>query len=157
MSGNQDWRTPVDFWTVINKEFNFQFDAACSKQNIKCAAGFTYPDVDSLKIHWQHAYPAHRIWCNPPFKVMQPWVNKCAQFAMYHPDNVAVLLAPLSCAPWMETCFDNAVEIRDVYPRIQFDAPAGVRKSSNAKDNVIVVFKHHELSQQCKRFFWRWK
>lgn len=33
MSGNQDWRTPADFWTVINKEFDFQFDAACSKQH----------------------------------------------------------------------------------------------------------------------------
>ena len=144
------WCTPPDFFKVVNDEFDFKLDAAASAINTLCGKHYL---TDALsETPWPFYGP---VWCNPPFKKPMPWMQRCYEEAnnLYHP---VVMLLPLSCAPWMKFAYDHAAEIRDIYPRIQFLPPPGVKKTSNAKDNVLIVFQpYHHV--KCNRYYWRWK
>ena len=159
LNGNQCWRTPDDFWQKILEDFTPTFDAACTREDARCQAGFYYPEIDALKEDWR-ATGHKTIWCNPPFRDMTPWVQKCIEFTADKDEPIqrtALLLAPLSAASWVGECAREASVIRDIYPRIQFDAPCGVKRSSNARDNMLVIFSNARCTAQAFRWFWRWK
>lgn len=152
----QCWSTPADFWAVVNAEFEFHIDVAAIAENSKCAR-FITPEQDSLITPWFDG-DIRRGWLNPPFKQMTPFSNKSAIEAIRYPDSVVCMLGPLTAAPWLtEFCYQQASEIRDLYPRIQFQPPAGIPMTSNAKDNVMVVFRRKPENVPANRFTWRWK
>ncbi len=57
----QNWKTPVDFYEGLNKEFDFNFDP-CPLE----------PDFDGLSIEWKE-----RNFINPPYSEIKDWVKKC--------------------------------------------------------------------------------
>lgn len=155
MSGNQNCRTPPAFFKAVQNFIGrrFTFDAACTREDCMCEHGFYYPEHDALTEPW----PTDEvIWCCPPFRVMQPWAELCARGA-YHGQTVG-LLGPLSAAPWVEYCMEHATGLYLVYPRIQFMAAEGVRLSSNAKDNLLVIFEGRKQTQPLTPIeYFRWK
>ena len=167
--GNQEWETPPDFWAVLNEEFDFQLDAAASSDNTKCYHYYSKDDnalspdrpwvaygarsTDGLvEVGWQL-----RVYCNPGFRDMMPWVKKCYAEAQKHPDALVGLVGPLSAAKWFAFCVKNADEIRILTPRIQFVAPPGVKQSSNSKDNVLIVFRQKTMPCPAIITVWPWR
>ena len=164
--GNQDWETPPDFWAVLNEEFGFQLDAAASVNNTKCKA---YIEEGAL---WEGcAWVCEteigvwrtRVYCNPPFTNMMPWVQKAYAEAQKHPYAVVGVVGPLSAAKWFVFCYEAAREIRILTPRIQFVAPPGLKQSSNSKDNVFIVFRYRSpledvvLNEDAIISVWNWR
>lgn len=66
-----DRRTPWVFFDKLNSERQFTIDAAASTANAMLAAFWTIAD-DGL---WQ-SWEGHRVWCNPPYSNIAPWVEK---------------------------------------------------------------------------------
>ncbi len=58
-------------FAVLNARFRFTVDAAASRSNAKLSRFWTKTD-DGLLKRWDD----ERIWCNPPFSDIRPWIKK---------------------------------------------------------------------------------
>lgn len=78
--------TPQKRFDEWNKRWKFTVDAAASAKNAKLEHYWT-KKTDGLKQSWR----GHRVWCNPPFSDIGPWVEKARSFEA----ELAVLLVPV--------------------------------------------------------------
>lgn len=62
--------TPEDF-TPLHERFRFTIDAAASATNARLERYWTIDD-DALSQSWA----GERVWCNPPYSDIRPWVKK---------------------------------------------------------------------------------
>ena len=162
----QEWQTPDDFYSVLCAEFGFQVDAAASPENARCHYILT-PEDDALSddIAWitegRHMLDSgdiYRIYCNPPYTNVLPWVEKAHAEAQKSPSAVVCLVAHAGLATeWFARAVELATEIRLCRPRIQFVAPPGVQQSSNARDSVVMVFRRKVVPGPARIWLWDWK
>lgn len=80
-----EWQTPPELFAKWNSKFKFTVDAASSGSN------------KQLPTHWTkrsnglaQSWGKHRVWCNPPYSDITPWVEKASSFEA----DLAVLLVP---------------------------------------------------------------
>lgn len=66
-----DRGTPPELFDPLMKRFDFTLDAAAALHNAKCERFFTLAD-NGLEQSWN----AERVWCNPPYSDIRPWVEK---------------------------------------------------------------------------------
>ena len=66
-----DRETDPEVFDKLNERFNFTLDVAASPHNAKCDRFFTEED-DGLAQSWA----GERVWCNPPYSDIRPWVEK---------------------------------------------------------------------------------
>lgn len=66
-----DRRTPDSLFGPLHTEHRFTLDAAASTLNARCPTFFTR-ETDGLLRSWA----GHRVWCNPPFSRLEPWIAK---------------------------------------------------------------------------------
>jgi phage N-6-adenine-methyltransferase len=79
---------PEDF-DPLNERFLFTLDACAQAHNAKLPRYFT-PEQDGLIQSWAH----ERVWCNPPYSDIRPWVAK-AHYEILHGDaELVVMLLP---------------------------------------------------------------
>lgn len=76
--------TDDDFDPIAHR-FGFTVDAAASPHNAKVGTFWTKDDCGLV-----HTWAGHRVWCNPPYSNIRPWVEKAATFRA----DIAVLLLP---------------------------------------------------------------
>lgn len=160
MAGNQDMRTPPEFWDVLYAEFHFHIDVAASNNNNMCARWYTAED-DALSDQrsWVAVY-GYSAYCNPPFRTpgMMPWVVKAYAETLLVPGTTVVVIGPNSGAEWMAFCERHAVEIRNLSPRVQWINPDGSRSGNNMHDNVAVVFRYKPVGRgPAVRYTWYWQ
>src|ERR1035437_543035 len=60
----------AEFWT-LNKRFGFTLDAAASPHNAKLDRYVT-EEMNGLTYSWAN----ERVYCNPPYSDIRPWVEK---------------------------------------------------------------------------------
>lgn len=90
------WGTPDDLFQAYHWEFDFTLDAAARAHNAKLP---TFP-ADGLRESWA----GHRVWCNPPYSNIRPWVEKAAR---READLVAMLLPVRMDADWWRLYVQN--------------------------------------------------
>ncbi len=153
----QMWGTPSDFWRVIDSEFAFERDACATAHNTKCK-DFISPEQDALVTPWVDAN-ARRVWANPGFSNLGPWVFRAFRESRKYPDALVALLAiPSVSARWWRVAA-HASEIRFIAgQRIQIDPPPGIRRSSNARENCLLIFRgSHSGTPDMWTWFWNEK
>lgn len=75
-SAKQDWGTPVHLFAALDKKYGpFMLDACASRSNAKVATYFDETQ-DGLKQNWA---PYGKVFCNPPYKHVAKWVEKCVE------------------------------------------------------------------------------
>ena len=81
-----DRETPPCVWVPLHAEFDFTLDAAASHENAKlhryCTLEGSFHRLGTvcgqlsaetgLALSWE----GERVWCNPPFSRLRPWVEK---------------------------------------------------------------------------------
>jgi len=125
------WKTPLYFYSELNKEFNFTFDP--------CPL---HSDFDGLNISWKK-----RNFINPPYsrKLKELFILK----ALYESkkNKLCVLLIPVSTSTkiFHEVILPNAFEIRFIKGRINFEGVnsfgVSVKNKPPMHDSMIVIFK----------------
>lgn len=66
-----DRGTPQDLFNALSERFGgFTLDVAAAPHNAKCERYYTRAD-DGLSLPWRG-----RVWCNPPYSKLQPWLAK---------------------------------------------------------------------------------
>jgi phage N-6-adenine-methyltransferase len=66
-----DRRTPPELFDALHAEFGFTLDAAASAENAKLPRFYDY-QANGLAQSWK----GERVWCNPPYSSVGPWVEK---------------------------------------------------------------------------------
>jgi phage N-6-adenine-methyltransferase len=77
--------TPAEYFAVLDRRFRFTVDACALAYNAKLPRYWT-PNDDGLTQDWS----GERVWCNPPFSDIRPWVLKARDGGA----ELAVLLVP---------------------------------------------------------------
>ena len=115
-----DRETPADVFDPLHAEFSFTLDAAAARHNAKCKRYYAlgpgklyeprqlsiFPEefvgdeqalgIDGLRQPWGEG---ERVWVNPPFSDIAPWVQKATWCAA----TVAMLLPANRCEqPWWQ-------------------------------------------------------
>lgn len=66
-----DRATEPSFFSDLDRRFHFTLDVAAAAHNTKCERFFDR-DTDGLAQSWS----GERVWCNPPYSTIRPWVEK---------------------------------------------------------------------------------
>lgn len=88
-----DRRTPVAFFADLHRARRFTVDAAASHENALLSLYWTR-DTNGLAQSWEN----HRVWCNPPFSNLEPWLAKAwAEMVLGNCESVTMLLPANRC------------------------------------------------------------
>lgn len=63
--------TTPELFAELDERFGFSIDVCALARNAKCER-FYSPEEDGLERSWA----GERVWCNPPFSSIEPWVDK---------------------------------------------------------------------------------
>jgi phage N-6-adenine-methyltransferase len=123
-----DRRTPRKLFERWNEEFRFTVDAAANADNALLPKFWSIAD-NALGLSWE----GERVWCNPPYSDLAPWVAKALhQTRLDCPLVVMLLPADRTEQPFWQDYIepnrdrpDSRVETRFLRKRIKFGLPPG--------------------------------
>ena len=84
-----DRRTPKALFDDQHSQHRFTVDAAASEENALLPRYWTR-EVDALRVSWF----GERVWCNPPYSGIEPWVEKAWQAMNEESCELVVMLLP---------------------------------------------------------------
>ena len=120
-----DRRTPRSLFDPLNEEFEFTLDAAASAENALCEEFYSLEN-SGLENRWNG-----RVWCNPPYSDIRPWVEKAAwEIRDLFGPSVIVMLLPANRTEqsWWQDVIEpyrraGMIETRFQRGRLRFDTP----------------------------------
>lgn len=160
MAGHDFWHTPPGLYRLLDEEFGFGLDAACSSDNCLAMFGLT-EDRDALTTEWNdwRIVTQGAVWCNPPYSKMAEFVYRAWEQCQKHHLTV-VLLIPAYTDPayWWDCIVPFADEIRFLRGRVSF-LERGLKKESARFPSVVIVFRYRRgVTQGSPRVcWWDWK
>lgn len=155
MSGNQNWRTPPALFELLNSEFNFTMDGAASGDDSLCGGSFLSDGHFgegcgsagwcALCFHrgCPELFGGRRIFVNPPYHKLLPWVEVFAEWRDLGA-TVAALLPAKPDTEWFHLAATTANEIRVMKGRVQFIDPATGKPSKESGNNagsLLIVWR----------------
>jgi site-specific DNA-methyltransferase (adenine-specific) len=131
-----EWETPPEIFDPLNEEFNFQLDAAASKENTKCLCYST----DGINEPWGSG----PVWLNPPYdaKNLAKFTLKALRETQENGTTVVMLVPAKTDQPWWHLLWANkdvdpvSIEYRWIRGRVRF---VGARHSAPFPSVVIVI------------------
>lgn len=180
----QEYSTPEELFEALDKEFRFQVDVSADRDgnNSKCSiwiakdcaktnlsTGFISDKKGALYCDWiEPGTDTFRVWCNPPFKIMAPWVEMAFTEAQKHPGAIVCMLGPNALGTqWYEEYGQFAAEVRVLVPRPKFVPPAELleiydllgKKFSNsaAAETCAFIFRPNPHRHRAIVWPWRWQ
>lgn len=107
--------TPADFAEFDRQLGPFTLDVAASHANTKCARYFTRAQ-NGLALPWA----GERVWCNPPYSDIAPWVRKA--WAEYDVTNGIAMLLPANRTEqsWWQELVEPHRDQRDGIMQVAF-------------------------------------
>jgi phage N-6-adenine-methyltransferase len=131
-NGSKDsdqWETPESLFRAYDWEFAFTLDACASSKNHKLP---NYESKDGLSRSWAN----ERVWCNPPYSDIEPWVAKAAE----RESEVTALLLPVRTGTtWWQKYARYADEVRFFRKRVKF---AGA-EDTPSWETCLMIWRFH--------------
>lgn len=137
--------TPASIFEPLRDEFDFQIDVAANGRNTKTTRFYDL-ESNGLEMPWRG-----RVWCNPPYSDIRPWVEK-AWFEFSGGCPLIVMLLPANrCEQrWWQDLIEphrdgrGPLETRFYRGRFNFglpDNPEGKFHSSPPFGCVLVIWR----------------
>lgn len=153
-----EWETPKWLFDILNNEFHFDVDAACTVKNCKCRFGIIKTDdEDALSVNWteidvydQSEVPVHHraqiFFVNPPYlrNLVDAFMGKIVEESKK--GAIIVALVPFSGSSWFQRFCMQAYEIRIIgrVKYIGYDITGKPINTSPMFDSCIVIFNEHK-------------
>jgi len=129
--GNQNWRTPPDFWQWLQKHYGpFDHDFAATATDSLCASYST--DCLGADI------PQGRVFCNPPWRLSAALARRLT--SRFHSHGSFIMLCQnatgdvwwADIAPYCETVI--------LTPRVAYVDPTGSRRKSPNRGSILLAW-----------------
>jgi site-specific DNA-methyltransferase (adenine-specific) len=139
-SESGEWETPLWLFVELDKEFQFELDAAASEINNKCDWYYTLDD-DALSKPWTNpSLDYSKVFVNPPYGTgLENWVKK-AYLESQKGATVVMVLPARTDTKWFHDWVLGRTEIRFLRGRIKFER-YGEQSSSAPFPSMIVIFR----------------
>ncbi len=171
-----EWRTPPEFFKLLDLEFHFNLDAAATKENALAKRYFTKED-NSLEQDWYRPdLGVSRVFCNPPFSNTQAFLEKGVEEFKKGASVIVFLVRadgyetkwftrPLLEEPGHLLLARTTlraistplrfVHIRQLVPRVHYRKPDGTKseKGSQFPSALVIMSKNHPSGV----YWWYWK
>lgn len=146
MSSRDYWSTPKWLYKLVHEHWNPTLDVCATEENAKCR-DFIDESSDALNIADWARYSldsdkmgtvTHKYgWMNPPYSDPFSWLEAASKQDM---TIIALVRLDPSTRWWRDIIMKKASLVILLSPRIQFEAPPGIKSSSNNGSNALVVF-----------------
>ena len=146
-----EWQTPHDFREWFETMFGYpEIDVACNGNNMFGDLGLS----DGLLLDWNPNDSVRGIiWCNPPYSQTSVLVDRAIkQFNKHKKSRIYMLLKNDTSTKWFNKLMEANASVWFLNPRIQFDPPEGLKKSSNAFSSILVL-----LDGRGRMYYNKWK
>jgi phage N-6-adenine-methyltransferase len=132
------WRTPDGLFVPLNDRWSLDVDAAADQENAKLRRFWDREDNGIAQL--ENPLNDHlRVWCNPPYSDIEPWVRALFQRTLRGAFAIALLPANRTQLAWFHD-YALRAEIWWFKGRIRFLPPPGVDESTPRGNNMLVVF-----------------
>jgi hypothetical protein len=127
-SKHTSYGTPDYLYKALEMEFGFDLDP--------CPLNLDFDptvDQDGLKLNWN----GHRVFCNPPWNTVMPWVEKA-----FASKALTVFLLPARTdTAWFHMLNDSGAEIRLFRKRVHFLRDGIDGKKSPTDGTMLAVVR----------------
>lgn len=177
--GNKLWRTPQAYFDEQNAKYHFNVDAAADASNalVRPHAGWCQWIGKAVVTDDGHCMTCHafgryyteetdgrlvahyrlgdRVWCNPPYVSIEPWVRTAFETTQALDDVLWFLLLPVSTDTrwfyryvWEERMMRprEGVEVHLPNGRIHFIDSEHPEKNDPKAPNLVVIFHPREVA-----------
>lgn len=145
-SKTQDWLTPLWLFELLDREFDFDLDAAATDENTLCDKWFT-AEEDGLKQDW-----FGNVFLNFPYNRANLWVAKAYNEVVAGKAKTVVLLAASRTdTKWFWEYIRHG-EVRLLKGRLKFDHQDGAKYAAPFPSCVCILSK--ETLQNPKTIYW---
>ena len=136
VEGSGEWATPHALFDVINKEFNFDLDAAANGENAKVRNNYIAQDEDALTVAWSSR--GKSVWLNPPYgRGMDRWMKKAYEESLKGIAVVVLTFVRTDTAWWQDWAM-RAAEVRLIRGRVYFNQ--GGKTGPATAPSCLLVF-----------------
>lgn len=139
---SDEWSTPQEFFDALDREFEFDIDAAASAENHKCRVWYG-DKIDALALESWASVPCS-VFMNPPYSKCYDFMDKAYEEAAKGCTVVCLVPSRTDTRWWHHFVWDAAtnayrqgVEVRFVKGRLKF----GNSKNSAPFPSVVVIFR----------------
>lgn len=124
-----EWLTPPSIISALG-EFDLDPCAPVRRPWPTARHHFTIED-NGLTKQWHG-----RVWCNPPYSDLVPWLKKC----VYHADSMVLIFARTETEWFFKQVWDKADSILFLRKRIAFRTITGDKKGNAGAPSVLVAY-----------------
>jgi phage N-6-adenine-methyltransferase len=143
--------TPTKFFGPLHREFLFTLDACATKESAKCQHYFT-----KRQNGLNHSWRGQRVWLNPPYSNIEPWLAKVRHELKTGCPVVVALLPAWTDRRWWHQHIERArtsgvVKLRFIKGRIKFGMPGhpeggglnskGKKRGTGSFPSVLVIWQ----------------
>ena len=130
-SNSDEWETPQELYTALNRRFKFTLDPCSTKENHLCNKYFTKED-NGLSKEWK----GETVFVNPPYSKIKQWVEKCYKEHEKNGTTVVMLIPSRTDTRYFHDYIYHKADIEFIKGRLHF---------SNSKNNapfpsMIVIY-----------------
>lgn len=137
-SKSDEWQTPTEVFDFLNSKYQFNLDAAASKENHLCQDYFSLEN-SALINDWVGS-----VFCNPPYskRNQKDFLIKAITEIKKEATDTIVMVMParFDTRNWHEYVFPNAAEVWFIKGRLKFKNAEGAQAGAPFP-SCIVVFK----------------
>lgn len=148
-NGAQEWRTPSWFIEFVEEFFGKKIVLdVCAKdaESAVCPEFFT-PKQDGLRQNWVRRRGI--VWCNPPFRKPEPWIQEGIATACQN--THVVMLLPASIETRWFRRYHALAQKWIIHPRLNFvDSDTGKVKQGVSKPCTLWHFNQLHAFHDCR-------
>lgn len=145
-SKSDEWGTPPLLFEYLHGLFNFQLDAAATKENAKCERYLTEAD-NGLFQSWRLPEDNRAsIWCNPPYSLVKEFTAKAAEETYKRTIESIVFLVPARTdTVWFHNCLLNCSSVYLIKGRLKF---VGAGNNSAPFPSCLIIWGEDRIGRR---------
>ena len=131
------WATPKPMFREFHREWNFTRDICANAMNHKLPDFVTEKENGLDPEKWK----GQRIWCNPPFSNIRPWVTIGRDLARSGECPLSVFMLPVMAGVrWYDIAATSGEFHQFLGGRTNYEQPSGINRSSPTFGSMLAVF-----------------
>ena len=134
-SNSDEWKTPLELYTRLNKRYKFTLDPCSTKENHLCDKYYTKEENGLCK-----SWKGETVFVNPPYSEIKLWVEKCYKEYETNGTTVVMLIPSRTDTRYFHDYIYHKAEIEFIKGRLHFNNS----KNGAPFPSMIVIYERKD-------------